>query len=305
MGGHTDERPAQDDEGYVSSARERRCAERHGHAGSPVNLTYTVTDDSGEAAVLGQLYQGGTRVQSLGSETPVKADGNSQTWTVRLGSGLKGPLYFCARAQDAAGNKSAGSPKSSCAWIRWLVGIKAVSNGCGGSGWGKIGTVAQNYLGNTSVYKNSNMNPVAASYTVDFTEACDLHDAGYAGVMVDDAINGGPPIDFRTWSRARVDQKFLADMRTLCRAKIPADAAIARANCEARGGTTSIGALSRFTFVDDYGDLFFDADLTMSSNQEEGNPRLRPAGGARANGPPKCNVPGVVGLVHRKLSTRC
>jgi hypothetical protein len=123
--------------------------------------------------------------------------------------------------------------------------------------------------GNTSTYKDSNINPLAESYTVRFVDACNLHDAGYSGAIVPDKLNGGI-VDFRNWSRRQVDDKFLADMRLLCTKQIPAAATVALANCKARGGNVSIGAVSRYNMVRKVGDSFFDADLTKAGIQASG-----------------------------------
>jgi hypothetical protein len=152
------------------------------------------------------------------------------------------------------------------------VPIVSVSNGCGGAGW-RLFVKAQNYLGNTSTFWNSRdgylYDPNATSYTVDFTEACNLHDAGYAGAVVVDKLRGGIK-DFRGWSRKQVDAKFLADMRLLCERQIPARAPVARRNCRARGGNVSVGAVSRYAFVRDWGDRFFDADPAAPGTQRTG-----------------------------------
>ena len=133
---------------------------------------------------------------------------------------------------------------------------------------------AQNYLGNTSTYWNSRdgllYDPYAKSYTVDFTEACNLHDAGYGGAVVRDKLRGGIK-DFRGWSRKQVDEKFLADMRLLCERTIPKSAVYALRNCRGRGGNVSIGAESRYEFVRDHGARFFDADLTEPGTQRTGS----------------------------------
>jgi len=149
-----------------------------------------------------------------------------------------------------------------------IVPISTVSNGCGGGNWATIVAV-QNYLGNTSVYKNSNINPAAESFTVNFVEACNLHDAGYSGAIVQDILRGQID-DFRNWSRKQVDDKFLADMRFLCMRQIPARAATALENCKATGGNFSFGAESRYNLVRKIGNNFFDADLTKPGDQETG-----------------------------------
>jgi hypothetical protein len=68
-----------------------------------------------------------------------------------------------------------------------VVPISTVANGCGGAGWARV-VAFQNYLGNTSKYANSNVNPLARTYAVNFKDACDLHDAGYSGAIVRDKI---------------------------------------------------------------------------------------------------------------------
>ncbi len=133
-----------------------------------------------------------------------------------------------------------------------LVPIASVSNGCGG---GEAN--AQGKFGDTSTYKDSNINPAAQSYTVNFREACKLHDAGYSGAKVTDALHGGKVVDFFTSTRAQVDTKFLEDMRLICDSTIPATATTARANCRATGGNVSVGALSRYNFVNRAGGLFW------------------------------------------------
>ena len=148
------------------------------------------------------------------------------------------------------------------------VPIESVSNGCGGAGWDSL-VRAQNYLGNTSVYKDSNKNPLATSYSVSFADACNLHDAGYSGAVVRDKIRGGIK-DFRRWTRRQIDEKFLADMRALCERQIPATAAIALSNCKSTGGNLSVGAESRYNFVRRFGYLFFDADPSRPGVQRTG-----------------------------------
>ena len=149
------------------------------------------------------------------------------------------------------------------------VPIASVSNGCGGAGWDSLVAI-QNYLGNSSVYRNSNINPLAKAYRVNFRDACNLHDAGYSGAIVKDKLHAGKIVDFRGWSRAAVDDKFLRDMQLLCRRAIPAKAKVARRNCQGRGGHGSFGAESRFNFVRTWGHRFFDADLAQPGTQRTG-----------------------------------
>ena len=149
------------------------------------------------------------------------------------------------------------------------VPIESVSNGCGGAGWKSV-VALQNYLGNTSRYADSNINPLARTYPVNFKDACDLHDAGYSGAVVRDKLNGGIVVDFRKWSRKRVDEKFLDDMRYLCKRQLPATAFTALKNCQSTGGNASVGARSRFNFVRCWGDRFFDANPARPGTQRTG-----------------------------------
>ncbi len=153
--------------------------------------------------------------------------------------------------------------------VRKAVPIETVSNGCGGAGWDSL-VAAQNYAGDTSAYVDSNVNPTARSVTVNFREACNLHDACYGGELVPDVVRGGTR-DFRAWSRRDCDLKFLVDMRLLCERRIPSGWTVALANCKATGGNASFGAESRFNFVRKWGYLFFDADSTKLGTQKTGS----------------------------------
>ena len=153
-----------------------------------------------------------------------------------------------------------------------VVAIESVSNGCGGPRWDPV-VNGENYLGNTSKYADSNINPLARTYTVNFKDACDLHDAGYAGAVVRDKLNGNRIVDFRNWSRRRVDDKFLDDMRLLCARQLPKTTLTALKNCKSTGGNGSYGARSRYNVVRCWGNLVFDADPRRPGTQRSG-PRV-------------------------------
>lgn len=231
--------------------------------GEPIVMQMTVKDDSGKATPHGTLYDGGAPVRSAGG-TSMPATGQILDWKTMLGADLQGPLYFCVWAQDAAGNRSTRTP---CEWISLLVDIASVSNGCGGSGWGYYALQVQNYFGNTETYnerhwvskpKPGHWEGEGGPYTVNFVAACNLHDAGYGGHMVKDEINGGPPVDFRTWSREKVDTKFRKDMEKLCVAAIPAEKTHALIECRYNW---------RHHFVRKYGSHFYDANPRMPGTQ--------------------------------------
>lgn len=251
--------------------------------GSRDTLLFTVKDDSGRAKVHATLYEGGKPIKSVtGSDS---ANGQKWSWNkVLFANDLVGPLFFCVWAEDAAGNRSARAPKSSCAWIKLLVPIEKVSNGCGGgvAKW-DVGVLAQNYFGNEHTYFDSGS---GLKYTVNFEEACNLHDAGYGGHTVVDKLRPGKQgiKDFRDWTRREVDNKFLQDMRLLCHQGIPASAEDALAKCI--GGAAyyalplnhEIGAETLYGFVHKFGDAFFDSDLTKPGHQgasEKSGPRDR------------------------------
>lgn len=155
----------------------------------------------------------------------------------------------CAGSQPTPPNPSTGrwpAPPSA------LVPIASVSNGCGP---GKASTEARTF--DESTFIDSNLNPLARSYTVNFREACNLHDAGYSGAKVKDVLHGGVVVDFFTWTKEQVDEKFLRDMILICERTIPASATTALANCKATGGNVSLGARSRYNVVSRGGGLFY------------------------------------------------
>ena len=245
---------------------EARALDYAGRAqpGSRIALHFRMKDDSGKATARIVLYQGGLKVGEFRSPAPESATmiSTGHSLTIPLAPSLVGPLYYCLEAIDAAGNKSAGQ----CAWITLVAPLAKVSNGCGGAGWAAW-VASQNYLLNTSSYRDPG---TGTTYTVDFKQACNLHDAGYGGFAVADPIAGGV-VDFRSWSRGRVDDKFLRDMQTLCRRSIPAAAKTALASCLGNGGGASIGAKSRYDVVHKVGYRFFDADLKRPEQQQHGS----------------------------------
>lgn len=128
----------------------------------------------------------------------------------------------------------------------WIA-IDKVSDGCGQKG---------------SLFRAHDQTYVSddgEELTVDFTEACDIHDAAYSGALVWDAING-QFIDFSDsyWTKTRIDVKFKLDMQRLCFRKFPGDARWANAlhqcltsDAIAKGATW--GAMSWYRVVRDLG----------------------------------------------------
>jgi hypothetical protein len=155
----------------------------------------------------------------------------------------------------------------------------AYSNGCGGdTGIGAVSDVVSWFF-DTQSYVDSHLNPLAPTPKANFRPACDLHDAGYSGGVVFDRINGGV-VDFRNWSRKQVDDKFLADLKTICTREIPVrdyalteagTKGVARNKCLNRGGPASFGALSYYDAVRRLGGSFFDADPATPGLQRVGS----------------------------------
>ena len=231
------------------------------------DCTHPVGEAMWKIAKSGTGYTGTHTWFAAGNCTPGSLGLGSSTWTISE-SGSTLVLHFCTTSPADSSDTRCSDLTRAKPVAPGPVPIATVSNGCGGAGWASLVAV-QNYLGNTSVYKNSNINPLAKSYTVSFKDACDLHDAGYSGAIVADKLRGGIK-DFRKWTRKQVDDKFLADMRFLCRQAIPPTAAVALKNCQGRGGNLSFGAESRFNFVRKWGYLFFDADLSQAGTQRTG-----------------------------------
>jgi hypothetical protein len=230
-------------------------------------LPYSLRDDSGKAKLHATLYEGGEAVFEWASKYFLTADGRHQNWKVHLSTSLKGPLYFCVWAENPKGAKSLNAPKSDCAFLSFLVDIKRVSNGCGGEGWDSLVWV-ENYFGNVHTYYDPG---TGATYRVSFVDACDLHDAGYAGMTVEDKINGGPPKDMHGWTRKVVDDEFWRNMKKLCDKQIPPSATVALAKCKGVGGRASIGSEWLYNKVRDWGGHFFDADLETPGTQKHGS----------------------------------
>ena len=194
------------------------------------------------------------------------------TAVVGLTAGLTVGAYGTANADTLPGNTPSNP-----------VVATAYSNGCGGdTGVGAVSSLLNWFL-DTARYADSWYNPLAPTYTANFRAACDVHDAGYAGGIVYDSINGGV-VDFRTWTRKQVDDKFLADLRTLCVRQIPlvnykwwqpGTRGVARAKCQGSGtfnlaGLYYKGAVDYYDGVRSFGGSFFDADPATPGVQATG-----------------------------------
>jgi hypothetical protein len=142
-----------------------------------------------------------------------------------------------------------------------LVPLIAVSNGCGGGAAGndpKYGDDSE-FVDSEVPFADAASWKRSKKYHVSFREACKQHDAGYSGAKVRDmALNGGKVIDYFTWTKTAIDDKFLVDMRKICDDQIPKTATVALANCKQNGGFHLVsGAKSRYNIVDKGGFLFW------------------------------------------------
>ncbi len=141
-----------------------------------------------------------------------------------------------------------------------------MSNGCGGG----VASSDPRY-GDTSSYRDS-ITP-GDIYTVNFREACNLHDAGYSGALVWDPFEGRY-IDFSEpeWTQEKVDEKFLRDMRTLCDRQIPAGKDTALAACKGLNLTQGVSAYGRYLFVRTAGDLFYEGRVHLGGQWTNPSP---------------------------------
>ena len=263
-------------------------------AGPTYDLTGAWTDKAGTTSL---------RLQQSGNTLTWQGGPNNRAWIQSFRGTLGGSSFSGVFVQDAPGVSpqryhgtmtarvvdschfvftsivQAGMPtvsgiefvKSPCTTVPPPVPIATVSNGCGG-GDRKWLVKFQNYLANTSTYYDTpsgTVNPAAHAWSVSIKDACDLHDAGYAGAVVRDKLRGGIK-DFRRWTRKQVDDKFLADMRFLCEQQIAKNESIVLEKCRGHGGNASIGAESRYDFVRKHGSDYFDADLDKPGTQKTG-----------------------------------
>ena len=235
--------------------------------GRRIPVTWQVKDDSGRAKWFAALYSGGTLVGQARSSGLAPATGATRRAQWPRSGGGTGPFYSCFYAEDKAGLRSAGAPLSSCAWHSVEVRIGDVSNGCGAATWGEQVTAVLNWIGDTQTY---------GSTTVNIRPACNQHDAGYAGVTVE-GMNGGRPVDYRTWSRDEVDQKFYNDIMKQCRGALVGTPDEKYLKDCREDAYTYVGLVRQF------GQGAFDADVTVPGTQTTVPASTNPPGGARNN----------------------
>jgi hypothetical protein len=142
-----------------------------------------------------------------------------------------------------------------------LVALNDVSNGCGGGAAGndpKYGDDSD-FVDSEIPFADAASWKRSKKYHVNFREACKQHDAGYSGAKVRDMpLNGAKVIDYFTWTKTAIDEKFLVDMRMICDDQIPKTAIVALTNCKQNGGFHLVsGAKSRYNIVAKAGFLFW------------------------------------------------
>lgn len=258
-----------------------------GRPDTSARVQFSVKDNSRKAKLTWTLYSDGTAAKHGGGSALRPATGAEQVTTVKAVNGFPGPYYVCLGAEDANGNKSRAWPNSSCGWVPLLVDLadSPVINGCGGSQWGEFVAEAQALVLDVRTY---------GSTIVRFAEACNIHDAGYAGITVHDPISGRV-IDFRKWTRQSVDELFLEDLRALCERRLEGRESVALVRgckngdpvAEALlmvGASPPIGALTYFTAVRTFAGDAYDTNATMPGTQTNNRPTTWPPGGGRNNG---------------------
>lgn len=284
-----------------------------------LTMEYSVKDESKQAYVTTRLYSGGTLLFQGAGPYQVEAVGNfvnagfGSYGGIGIPAKTIGPYYFCVFAEDADGNKS--GEFNNCKWLSIEVPIAYASNGCGGAAtsFKTVDTAvlfAFNLLLNKRTYVDKN---TKGKYTVNFSPACNNHDAGYSGVTIKDQISG-KVTDFRTSTRAQIDNKFKSDIAKLCSFAIPKSASDALRQCQVgstipkpsvlikelmtlawntdsfligmkevykRLNRYAWGANIYWQFVHDFGKTLYDADSTVPGDQPSIPSVTKPNGGAR------------------------
>lgn len=259
--------------------------------GARFRVTFSVTDDSKQASWLAFLYSGGTPIAKGQSGGLAAAKGRPVTREWGRQGGGSGPFYFCMQATDAAGNSS----EIACEWISGQVKVGPISNGCGTGEFGSTAEWLQNYYGDVRTYgfENDRLDVIVRN-------ACNVHDAAYSGATIYDPFTKSV-IDFRTWSRSRIDAKFRDDIQRLCRREIGAAvrrqdllrtclngvslanlASLISLQGPAKAGE-SVGAGTYFEAVRTFGGVAYDADVTVPGIQPTTPAQTLPPGGARVN----------------------
>ena len=134
------------------------------------------------------------------------------------------------------------------------VALESVSNGCGG------GAPSQNPQMLDRVVLSSV--PVGVRWTVTFRMACNIHDAGYAGVVVRNPLHGNVVVDYRNVPRKTIDDQFRSDLKLLCQQQLPK-----KATAEHAMKLCLLDADTYWTSVRVGGRAFFDANPAKAGKQ--------------------------------------
>lgn len=250
----------------------------------PLKLTYKVTGGSGRAESTLGLFSGGQLIRKVRTNGFVK--NGTYTWKIVKTPSGSGPFYWCVLAKDDQGTES----NVDCRWVAIAVPqSRANVNGCGTGEYGAVAEWLQNRLGDSRTYTEAGQESVSVRL------ACNNHDAGYSGIATYDKLNK-VYVDYRKWSRYKVDNKFLADVRTLCSRGLETDENVAvcsgglgladfkrlfLANPIAALGQA--GATTYFEIVRAYGAVGFDANAARTGIQNEMPGETLPVGAARDN----------------------
>jgi hypothetical protein len=256
----------------------------------PLPMRLRMSDNTGKVKGTVVVFSDGTAVQK--STTGKYVKNGSYILRMKNPPSAPGPFYWCAQAVDRAGNYS----KIKCKWLSIKVPISVLGvNGCGTAGYGPTAEWLQNYFGDVRSYGFAQDRTA-----VRLRNACNIHDAAYSGATIYDAIDKRY-VDFRTWSRLKIDKKFRGDIRQMCRRELsqPKRMQDHLRTCENGIGITTLiasipnlglgvleksGATTYFEMVRSYGGVGFDANSTVAGIQPNKPASTFPKGGARSNG---------------------
>jgi hypothetical protein len=250
----------------------------------PLNLTYKVTRGSGRAQSTVGLFSGGQLIRKVRTKGYVK--NGTYNWKITKTPAGTGPFYWCVLAKDDRGAES----NVDCKWVAIAVPQSGAGvNGCGTAEYGEVAQWLQNSLGDSRTYRES------AIETISVREACNNHDAGYSGIATYDRLND-KYIDYRPWSRLKVDEKFRSDVQSLCARALqsPENVAVCSAGLglddfkreflnNPVGALGRAGATTYFDIVRAYGGVGYDANAARVGIQAEMPGETMPAGAARNN----------------------
>lgn len=263
----------------------------------PVRIPYRLSNPTGKARMHIAIFSDGNVVSKYDSQPMPQG---KYSYLIKKRPPGPGPYFLCLYAEDDKGNRGTGN---TCTWLSIVVPANLFSNGCGSDGvaQGWVGAAAlwvQNFTGNKRLYGKG-------AHRVAVEIACNIHDAAYAGVTIFDPI-ARKYIDFRTWSRLRVDEKFKADIQRQCRISLtlPAEKEwlptclegltlaqvkefmLVTSPTEGPLGAWNllqdkIGAQLYFDLVRTEGGVGFDADVVTPGTQPVMPSSTNPAGGNR------------------------